>query len=288
MDPPSVPEHVVRFWRALDQLYGSVEPTWWGAVVTDRRFPAVWDANYARIDVATDDLTLHDVESSLLPALGEAGTSVQHVVSFRPDATDRLLQELVERGHRLTWDLVMDLEGGPPGEHVQRVEELRAGDELWERVETSLRLFGLDDDETVSQLASLERRVLAPGGKRWFGARDDDGTIVSLGAMLVLDDVAYIDNVVTFEHARGQGLASAVTARMAGVARTTGVAHVCLLADPYEDAVVGMYERLGFRGVGTIAATRGSARAPDAEPSSRASDAEARLVRRAARGTGPR
>jgi hypothetical protein len=33
---------------------------------------------------------------------------------------------------------------------------------------------------------------------------------------------------------------------------------VVLLADPADRAVVGMYERLGFRGVGMLASTRGA------------------------------
>lgn len=252
-----IPEHMLRFWRALDALFGRVEPTRWGAVVTDGRFPAVWDANYARVDVAAADLTLAEVEASLLPALLETGSSVQHVVSFHPHATERLLQELADRGHRLTWDLVMDLDVEPPAEGSWQVEALPNGPELWGRVRESLALFGIDDDTTADQLARIERDVLAPGGKRWFGVRDGGGDLTSLGALLVLDDVGYIDNVATFEHARGRGLASAVTAHMIAVAVRSGASHICLFADPDDRSVVGMYERLGFRHAGVLAATRG-------------------------------
>ncbi|MGZ8580587.1 MAG: GNAT family N-acetyltransferase [Actinomycetota bacterium] len=260
MTPPvrsPIPDHVLRFWRSLDRLFGHVESTWWGAVVTDGRFPAVWDANYARIDVAAADLTLAEVEASLLPALREAGTSVQHLVSFHPDATGPLLRELRARGHRLTWDLVMDLAEHPPTDGSRQVEALPSGPELWERVGESLALFGIEADDSVAQLAAIERDVLGPGGKRWFGLRDDDGTIVSLGALLVLDDIGYIDNVATFEHSRGRGLASAVTTHMVRVAVASGASHVCLFADPDDHSVVGLYERLGFRRTGVLAATRG-------------------------------
>lgn len=269
-----IPEHVMQFWRALDGLFGRVEPTWWGAVVTDGRFPAVWDANYARVDVAAADLTLADVEASLLPALLETGSSVQHVVSFQPHATERLLRELADRGHRLTWDLVMDLEVGPPADVSWQVEALPNGPELWGRVRESLALFGIDDDATADQLARIERDVLAPGSKRWFGVRDDAGDLASLGALLVLDDIGYIDNVATFPRARGRGLASAVTAHMIGVAVESGASHVCLFADPDDRSVVGMYERLGFRHAGVLAATRGPV-----DPGA---------ISRADRGSGPR
>ena len=45
-----IPEHIHRFWKALDERHFHSEPTWWGAVVTEARFPAIWDFNYARID----------------------------------------------------------------------------------------------------------------------------------------------------------------------------------------------------------------------------------------------
>lgn len=253
----TIPEHVLRFWRALDSMFGRVAPTRWGAVVTDGRYPAVWDANYARVDVAADDLTLAEVEAALLPALRASGTSVQHLVSFHPEATRSLLHDLEARGHRLTWDLVMDLVEEPPADRSSWIDAMPSGPELWDRVRESLALFGIDDATTIVQLAAIERDVLEPGGKRWFAVRDDGGTIVSLGALLMLEDVGYIDNVATFEHARGRGFASALTGRMIQVALASGASHVCLFADPDDRRVVGMYERLGFRGAGVIAATRG-------------------------------
>ena len=70
-----IPDHVHGFWRALDDRLGEVEPTWWGAVVTDARFAEVWDANYARIDEAASDLRLAEVADALLPALERVGSS---------------------------------------------------------------------------------------------------------------------------------------------------------------------------------------------------------------------
>ena len=101
----TLPDHVLRFWRALDERFGSVEPVWWGAVVTDARFPMIWDANYARVDVAAPDLRLADIESHLLPALRDAGAPVMHVVTFHPEEATSLLSELSSRGDRLggTW-----------------------------------------------------------------------------------------------------------------------------------------------------------------------------------------
>lgn len=251
------PDHVLRFWRSLDAIVGDVRPRWWGAVVTEPRFPDVWDVNYARIDVPDGDLTLSEIEATLLPALEVVGTSVQHLVSFHPGATRSLFEELESRGHSLTWDLVMELGSPAPGDHDHhRIEELPPGPELWGRVRASLGLFGVDAPVT-EQLTAMERDVLAPGGKRWFGVRGPEGSIDSLGAFLVLDEVGYLDNIATFEGARRRGLASAVTAAVAGAARASGASHVVLLADPADRGAVGMYERLGFRGVGLLASSRG-------------------------------
>jgi len=260
---PTMPDHVTRFWRALDACFGHVEPTWWGAVVTDARYPAIWDANYARIDAASEDLRSSDIEEGLLPALAEVGTDVMHVVSFDPEGTGPLLAELSTRGHRLTFDLVMELDG-PPEPRVEgvTVEELEPTDELWDRVASSIALFGVGGGDELRQLRDIERDVMAPAGKRWFGVRDGEGALLSVGALLVLEDVGYVDNVATFPASRGRGLASAVTATMAHEARAAGVPHVILLADPEAAHTVRLYERLAFRGVGKLAATRGPVPAP--------------------------
>jgi len=236
--------------------------------VTDGRFPRIWDANYARVDAPAPGLRAADVQADLLPALEDAGVTVFHVVTFHPEETAGLLAELSSRGHRLGWDLVMD---AGPGDPIQaprppqvRVEELTAGDELWSRVGASLALFGVDPGDAVEQLQAIEREVLAPGGKRWFGVRDEDDTVVSLAALLFLEGVGYVDNVATFPEARGRGYASALIARIGDEARRAGAEHVCLFADPDDEPVVRLYTSLGFREAGRLASTRGPLR-PEAE-----------------------
>jgi ribosomal protein S18 acetylase RimI-like enzyme len=252
-----VPEHIHRFWKALDERVAQVEPTWWGAVVTDQRFPAIWDINYARVDTATPDLALPDVADTLLPALAEIGLDIFHVVCFHPEETTGLLVELSMLGHSLSWDVVMDLTSEPTVRPADvRVESLAPGGELWSRVGDSLALFG--NDPTVSeQLRALEEATFALDHKRWLGVRDDEGAIVALAALVLLEDVGYLDNVATFPQARERGLASSIVARAIDLAREAGADHVSLLADPDDVAVVRMYERLGFREVGRLASTRG-------------------------------
>ena len=252
-----IPEHIHRFWKALDERHFHTVPTWWGAVVTEPRYPAIWDFNYARIDVPAPDLTLAEVADALLPALTEVGTDMFHVVVFFPEDTTDLLVELSTLGHTLSWDLVMDLTEDPSVHPADvRVEPLEPGDELWSRVEGSLGLFG--NDPTVSeQLRSIEQETFSGGHKRWLGVRDDDGVIASLAALVQLEGVGYLDNVATFPDARGRGLATAVVSRAVELAREAGAQHVSLFADPEAHAVVRMYERLGFREAARLASTKG-------------------------------
>jgi ribosomal protein S18 acetylase RimI-like enzyme len=109
----------------------------------------------------------------------------------------------------------------------------------------------------VRQLLALERDVLAPAGKRWFGVRNRRGVVVSLGALLVAEGVGYVDGVATFPRARRRGYASALVARIVREARSAGARRVWLLADPEAPEVVRMYARLGFREVARIGSTRG-------------------------------
>ena len=250
-----IPEHVGRLWRALDDRMGDVQPTWWGAVVTAPAFPAIWDANYARIDGPAPDLRVRDVAAALLPALDAVGTDVFHVVAFDPEGTTELLAELSTMGHTLTWDVVMDHVGEPELDpDTADVVELEPGGELFDRVHASMQLFGIDPP-VAAQLRTLEEASSAIG-KRWFGIRDADGLVVSLAALVVLEGVGYLDNVVTFPEERGRGHASAVTARAIAEARVGGAGHIWLLAEPADAPVVRLYERLGFREVGRLAATR--------------------------------
>jgi ribosomal protein S18 acetylase RimI-like enzyme len=251
-----IPEPILRFWRALDDLFADVAPTWWGAVVTDGRFPRIWDANYARVDLPADDLAADDVLDVLVPAVRVAGADLLHVVAFHPERHTRLLSELSTHGHRLGWDVVLGTGVAVDEPEGTAVVELSDDEELWRAVTESFALFGVEPGEPVSQLQTIERRVLAPGGKRWFGVRDGDGQLVSLGALHLLAGVGYVDNVSTVPAARGRGHAGAVTARIVREGFAAGAEEMFLLADPDDEAVLRLYRRLGFRERGRLASTK--------------------------------
>ena len=252
-----MPEAFHRFWIALDELAADVGPTTWGAVVTDPRSPDVWDLNYARLD-RPGTVSIDEVEDALLPALRSAGVTVEHVLSFRHESHGELLAALSARGHHLGWDALLVAEREVHGEGAATVEELVAGDERSTVAADVLREgFAIQPDAAVDQLLQLNRNVLMPAGKRWFGVRDDGGRVVSAGTLLVLGGTAYVDDVATLPGSRGRGYASAIVARILEEARTGGVGELYLLADPGAPRVIAMYERLGFREVGRLASTRG-------------------------------
>ena len=98
-DVARLPDDLIRFWRALDDRLSEVSATRWGALVTDPRFPAIWDANYARIDRPVEHLDLREVRDLLVPALQRAGAETFHVVSFFAEESRGILTELSSLGH---------------------------------------------------------------------------------------------------------------------------------------------------------------------------------------------
>lgn len=242
-------EPLLRFWRAQDALFDSVGPVWWGAVVSDPRYPRIQEANYARVET-TDPVGLEEIEAELLPAMARSGARA-HVVVFHPGDQTGLLTQASTRGERLTWDLVME-HAGPAEGGDDRVGEVTALDEgFWRAYRASARLFDITERQDLIQLEAIERDLLIPAGRRWFEVRDH-GEVVTLGALLVLEGVAYVDHVVSVPAARRRGHAGALTARLVAEAVRMGAERTYLLAEPGGVAAT-MYERRGFRSVAQIA-----------------------------------
>jgi ribosomal protein S18 acetylase RimI-like enzyme len=244
-------EPLLRFWRAQDDLFERVEPTWWGAVVSDARYPRIQEPNYARVE-ARERIGLGEIESLLLPAMRRSGSRRAHVVVFHPEEQTELIVEASTRGERIVWDLLMEHRGfaDPGGE--DRVAELRELDEaFWASHRASLRWFEVGEADVVDQLQAIERDVLIPAGRRWFGVRGVEG-IEALGALLVLDGVGYVDHVVTFPQARRRGFAGMIARRLLAEAGAAGADRTYLLAEP-EGAAARIYDGLGFARITQIA-----------------------------------
>ena len=243
-------EPLLRLWRANDALFDRVEASWWGAVVSDRRFPKIHDVNYARVE-SRQPVRLSEVEEVLLPAMTDSGSERPHVVIFHAEDQTGLLAEAGTRGERIVWDLVMEHPGAEADDDDPRVHEVADPDEaFWRAYRASLEWFGVVHEQTLDQLHAMERDVFVPAGRRWFAAAIDQG-IDALAGLVVVEGVGYIDHVVTFPRARRHGLARALTRRSIAEATAAGADRTYLLAEPGSSAA-GMYRALGFGAVTQI------------------------------------
>jgi ribosomal protein S18 acetylase RimI-like enzyme len=250
MSPVTELDPLLAFWRTQDALFERVDETWWGAVVSDARFPAIQEPNYARVETRSP-VRMSDVESELLPALARSGSTRSHVVIFFPEDQTDLIAEASTRGERIAWDLVMVREGAPPPVD-DRVREVRDfGEAFWRSHATSTRLFDIDEQPTIDQLQALEREVLIPAGRRWFVVQENGGP-VAFAALLVLEGSGFLDHVVTFPGARRRGHAEALTRRALAEAAEAGAERTYLLAEP-EGGAERIYGRLGFGQAGHLA-----------------------------------
>jgi ribosomal protein S18 acetylase RimI-like enzyme len=243
-------EPLLRFWRAHDDLFDRTDPRWWGAVVSDARFPAIQEPNYARVETR-HPVRLEEIEEALVPAMRASGSERSHVVIFHPEDQTELIAAASTRGDRIAWDLVMvapgrDLE--PTGE-VEEISGLDAS--FWAVHRDSARQFDVTDDDRLDQLQAMERDVLVPAGRRWFSVLDG-GRRVALAALLVLERTGFVDHVVTFPEARRRGHAGALTRRVVSEATGMGADRTYLLAEPEGDAV-RVYDRIGFERVTHLA-----------------------------------
>jgi ribosomal protein S18 acetylase RimI-like enzyme len=242
-------EPLLRFWRAHDDLFEHIQTRWWGAVVADGRFPAIQEANYARVE-ARRPVRLEEIEDALVPAMRASGSERSHIVIFHPEDQTDLIAAASTRGDRIAWDLVMVTrrDVGTTG----RVEEVSAFDvRFWAVHRDSARLFDVTDEETLDQLQAMEHDVLIPAGRRWF-AVVEDGRRVALAALLVLGATGFVDHVVTFPDARRRGHAEALTRQIVSEATAMGVERTYLLAEP-EGGAVRIYDRIGFERVAHLA-----------------------------------
>ncbi len=249
-------EPFLRFWRALDGLFEAEERTAWGAVVADARYPAVQEANYARVE-SKRPVDLEQIEIPLLPALARSGSRREHVVVFSPEDQTGLLVEASTRGDRIVWDLVMAhdgaLEPGSRSEAGGPVEEISDADPaFWAALRSSTLLFDVTDETMLDQLAAIEHDVLLPAGRRWFVVPGVGGAPAAFAALLVLEGIGYLDHVVTLPEARRRGHATALTARALDEATAAGAERTYLLAEPRGRAAT-LYRRLGFEPVTQIA-----------------------------------
>ena len=243
-----LPDPIRAYWYASEALAETCVRTPWGVMITDARYPTIYDANHAGILEPAPDLSLEELRATLHPRLRAVGATHEHIEVM--DVTDPCpaVDELRREQQRVTADVVMEFEGGgsdPVSE--ARVEEITAPDESFWRVYRATRTeFGEPfDDTVVDQLVARDRDVFFPAGLRFFAGMFD-GEIAGFTSLIEIAGAAYVDNVVTRPPFRRRGVASATVMRAVAAAHDRGVETVFLLADDGGDPQ-RLYERLGFR-----------------------------------------
>jgi ribosomal protein S18 acetylase RimI-like enzyme len=92
--------------------------------------------------------------------------------------------------------------------------------------------------------------MLASPAVSQFVARGDDGTIIGVSTLAVFRIPtglrAWIEDVITDQAARGQGVGEALTLAMCDRARELGCVTVDLTSRPSREAANRLYQRVGF------------------------------------------
>jgi GNAT superfamily N-acetyltransferase len=242
----TLPEPVREFCYSALQLEGARRMPW-GAVITDARFPLIWDANNATVLEPSPGLTLHEIQGTLDPALRAAAAPYEHIEFWDTSVLTPALRDLRTIDEFPAHDDVMVFDAARPAADDARVMELLLPDEdfwLWYR--STLLEFGQElYQEVLGQMVRRIRDVFVPAGLRFFAAALD-GEMAGYTSAISLGGVGYLDNVVTMPAYRGRGVASATVARAVRECFEAGDRCVFLLAErggkPQE-----IYERLGFR-----------------------------------------
>jgi len=246
------------FWHAWGKLNPVCLPTAWGHVVTDARFPRVWESNRAAVLSRHGTVTASEIRRSLLPALRDAGAAYEVVEFWAPPANCPALRSMETTAGDVGHDVMMRFGGGLPeaeraAARVRRrndadvmVEEIPSpGRGFWKVYRESRLEFGGEmTRETLRQLVRRDREVLVPAGLRLFGGYVGE-EFAGFASLVSLARVGYVDNVVTLSAFRRRGVASAVTTRAVRESLASGDRATILLAEQ-GGAPQKLYQRLGF------------------------------------------
>jgi ribosomal protein S18 acetylase RimI-like enzyme len=171
---------------------------------------------------------VHETTPTLLAAAREAGLHVAECpLLVLPDGADGLAPPLPER-----YD-------------VQMLEADSAG--LGAVVSAVSAGFADTDDVRATDPAPFAS-LLRSGALAMAGAYDDRGAVGG-GSHALRGETTELTGIAVLPRVRRQGLGAAITALLVADARTHGARTVFLSAQ--DDAVARVYERLGFRRVGT-------------------------------------
>lgn len=264
-DDPELLQRFIDFELALyKEASEEVRPCEGGYAMLNPSIPLVWDAN--DVILTDEDVSAEVADRVADEQIGGMGMNHRSLAHRVPAAGARLERGLAALGWEVEWARYMELRGKPDRESDIEVTE-HGIEEI-----ADLRLRFHRDElpiaqpkraETAEQLLELDRRVGKVGGDRWFVARDDHGNPASACRLYELpgQGIGQVEDVATLTEARKRGLARAVVLAATRASRDAGH-EVTFIAAEADDWPQLLYERLGFRTIGSFAWFR--KRPPDA------------------------
>jgi ribosomal protein S18 acetylase RimI-like enzyme len=251
----TLPEPILSFWVASLELGPRVRHTHWGTIVTDPRYPRVYEANHASVLAPSPDLSLPDIRDELHPALKQAGASHEHIEFMDAAEDSPAMRELLASSGEHDPHVLMVYEGERPlGEAralsneptgIRVVEVEQPDGSFWEHYRSVPNEYGeVLSDDVLDQMVARVQDTFGPAERFFVGSMD--GAIAGIVSVLNLEGVACVDNVVTLSAFRGRGVATATVTRAVSASLTAGAKAVSLLAEE-NSAAQRLYQRLGFR-----------------------------------------
>ena len=238
-------ERIDAFERDLEvRLSTRTERCRFGTAYFHEGFPRRWDSNWVWTDPPLDGVEAEELAADADDVLGRAG--LEHRVLWVSDAAqgDRLAPGFAGLAYEVDRNVVMVHVREPDAWSDERAEQvdLESAKAMW-------RTAHLEEPEVIepadaTMLADFLDVLVEGAAARFYGVRVD-GEVVAGAQLMVLGDVAQVEDVVTLTAHRGRGYARAVVLAAVRAAREDGADLIYLGADD-EDWPKHMYAKLGF------------------------------------------
>jgi GNAT superfamily N-acetyltransferase len=233
------------FERDLEQrLSTRTERSRFGTAYFHEDFPRRWDSNFVWTDPPLEGVEADELAADADDVLGGAG--LEHRVLWVADDVqgERLAPGFVRLGYVVDRNVVMVHARVPDRWTHERAQEvdLESAKPMWHAAH--LEEQDVIEPADAKMLADFLDVLVERAGARFYGVRVD-GDVVAGAQLIVLDDVAQVEDVVTLTAHRGRGFARAAVLAAVRAARDSGANLVFLGADD-EDWPKHMYAKLGF------------------------------------------
>ena len=242
-------ERIDAFERDLEaRLSTRTERSRFGRAYFHEGFPRRWDSNFVWTAAPLDGVEAEQLAADADEVLGGAG--LLHRVIWVADAEQgaRLAPGFAGLGYVVDRNVVMVHAREPDAWTDDRAEEvdLKSAKAMWR--DAHLEEPDVIDPADAGMLADFLDVLAEDADARFYGVRVD-GDVVAGAQLMVLGDVAQVEDVVTLTAHRGRGYARAAVLAAVRAAREDGADLVYLGADD-EDWPKHMYAKLGFAEAG--------------------------------------